>query len=878
MLSVSSFSTAKGHTAKGIRKYLVQYLARNNQPEHCRFFGKGAQTLGIYNAFRVKDFEKLLNGKSPDGEQLRKLPANGTQRFGDDFCFSLNKTYSIAYVLADETKQKEIISALQRCSEKSMRYLEQFALCSRGGEKVKADSLVVASFVHFDNRNGEPQLHTHNFVNNLSIGPDGKWGGLDPQEMHRHVKEAGAIFRAEMAKEMLNLGYDINTVIERGKHNQGKEEVWHKVAGVSKEVEEAFSSRRKEIIKAVDEFGCDAQTACLKTRKAKHSLNHEVDAIKERFEASMKENNLQIKHEDLCHARKGIARGLQFTGQELAEKLTTNEALFSEAGIVETLAKYRGLTVNFFEARELREQIEAFKSEAQIFRLDTPKRECYTTQHQKNLEEKMLVDSEKLAQRTNHKLALSQVVAVVETVERRSGLEFSREQLRIIDHATTKTGDYCVIEGKAGAGKTTLTKAIVECYRAEGRNVYGCSLSNSAAQLLGKETGLEASSIESLKARLDRGTVGFDAKSVLIVDEAGMVGSKDFAFLQGKILQAGGKLIAIGDNAQLQPILAGGGFMLSSRNAEKETINEIRRQAKEEDRELARKFYGQGGKQVVEEMEKRGQLSECDTEKEAIKRLVTDYLGNPSDSKLILASTRNETTRLNNEVREQLKIQGVISNERVYNVINEKNQCATLALGVGDEVLFTRKNDHLGVINGTRGRVLETDEGKIKVGVLKNDNSLSKAIEVDLSTYDDLTHGYATTIHKAQGQTRNNVFWFVSDNQMLDGNLALVAYTRYKETIGVYTTGDGKDALIDKIADFQYKQNAIDYRPAVETERAPEVQIELKAERVLDRLKDFRFPPRVEPVAPVREDASPSLRPNPFIRSAPTLKPRGRSM
>ena len=132
MLSVSSFSTAKGHTAKGIREYLVQYLARNNQPEHCRFFGKGAQTLGIYNAFRVKDFEKLLNGKSPDGEQLRKLSANGTQKFGDDFCFSLDKTLSITYILADKTRQKEIISALQRCSEKSMRYLEQFALCSRG--------------------------------------------------------------------------------------------------------------------------------------------------------------------------------------------------------------------------------------------------------------------------------------------------------------------------------------------------------------------------------------------------------------------------------------------------------------------------------------------------------------------------------------------------------------------------------------------------------------------------------------------------------------------------------------------------------------------------------------------------------------------------
>src|SRR5207244_3323705 len=134
------------------------------------------------------------------------------------------------------------------------------------------------------------------------------------------------------------------------------------------------------------------------------------------------------------------------------------------------------------------------------------------------------------------------------------------QQRRAATHVACETGRHAFVEGWAGTGKTTMLKAVGHAFCQAGLEVFGCCQSAAAAQNLARETGLPSRTIASLLLSLREGRAKLTAKTVLVLDEAGMVGSADFALLQDEALKAGAKLVAVGDPKQLQPIGAGGIF------------------------------------------------------------------------------------------------------------------------------------------------------------------------------------------------------------------------------------------------------------------------------------------------------------------------------
>jgi ATP-dependent exoDNAse (exonuclease V) alpha subunit len=145
-------------------------------------------------------------------------------------------------------------------------------------------------------------------------------------------------------------------------------------------------------------------------------------------------------------------------------------------------------------------------------------------------------------------------------------------------HIGCESGNHAFIEGWAGTGKTTMLKAVAKAYKGSGFKTVGCCQSAAAAQNLSRETGIPSKTIASLLISISSGRIKLGAQSILFLDEAGMVGSREFGLLQKAVVEAGAKLVCVGDPKQLQPIEAGGIFASLMRAHGKAEISNIQRQ------------------------------------------------------------------------------------------------------------------------------------------------------------------------------------------------------------------------------------------------------------------------------------------------------------
>ncbi|KIP98667.1 hypothetical protein RU07_22055, partial [Agrobacterium tumefaciens] len=132
-----------------------------------------------------------------------------------------------------------------------------------------------------------------------------------------------------------------------------------------------------------------------------------------------------------------------------------------------------------------------------------------------------------------------------------------------------------------GAGKTTMMKAAREAWEAAGYRVVGGALAGKAAEGLEKEAGIVSRTLSSWELRWNQGRNQLDDRCVFVLDEAGMVSSRQMALLVETVTKTGAKLVLVGDPQQLQPIEAGAAFRAIADRigyAELETIYRQRQQ------------------------------------------------------------------------------------------------------------------------------------------------------------------------------------------------------------------------------------------------------------------------------------------------------------
>ena len=209
-------------------------------PDKGKWFGKLAEELGLKGPVKKETFDLLASGYDPrTGAKLTERLRKGRNAFFDFTC-SAPKSVSIVGIVGGD---KRVVESHQRASGKAMEYLEK-AACVR--DRKGADVLTVkrsytgniaaAYFDHDSSRSLDCQLHRHFCVFNVTKGLDGKQMALDPRRMYDRSPTATEVYRNELAKGLLSIGYDLEQT------KSGFE-----IRGVPKDLIERFSKRKKQI-------------------------------------------------------------------------------------------------------------------------------------------------------------------------------------------------------------------------------------------------------------------------------------------------------------------------------------------------------------------------------------------------------------------------------------------------------------------------------------------------------------------------------------------------------------------------------------------------------------------------------------------------------
>lgn len=397
----------------------------------------------------------------------------------------------------------------------------------------------------------------------------------------------------------------------------------------------------------------------------------------------------------------------------------------------------------------------------------------YTTRELIRLEAEMARRSSWLAASASHGVSDKVLEA---TFARHSRL--SEEQRTAIEHVAGSARIAAVV-GRAGAGKTTMMKAAREAWELAGYRVVGGALAGKAAEGLEKEAGIVSRTLASWELRWQQGRDTLDARTVFVMDEAGMVASKQMAGFVEAVVRAGAKIVLVGDPEQLQPIEAGAAFRAIVDRIGYAELETIYRQREEWMRHASLDLARGNIEQGLLAYRTRGHVVGENLKSEAVESLISawnhDY--DPARSMLMLAHLRRDVRMLNMMARAKLVERGIVGEGHVFRTADGTRQ-----FDAGDQIVFLKNEGSLDVKNGMIGRVIEAAPNRIVAVVGEGDQR--RQVRVEQRFYNNLDHGYATTIHKSQGATVDRVKVLASLS--LDRHLTYVAMTRHREDLQVY--------------------------------------------------------------------------------------------
>ncbi|MGQ2943104.1 MAG: Ti-type conjugative transfer relaxase TraA [Blastomonas fulva] len=434
------------------------------------------------------------------------------------------------------------------------------------------------------------------------------------------------------------------------------------------------------------------------------------------------------------------------------------------------------------------------------------------------------------------------------------GLDLSAEQRGALEHVTSAKGVSNVI-GYAGTGKSAMLGVAREAWERAGYTVQGAALSGIAAEGLEHGSRIPSRTLASLEHQWAQGRELLTQKHILVIDEAGMLGTRQMERVVSHAQQQGAKVVMVGDPQQLQAIEAGAAFRAAAERHGAVEIASIRRQEIDWQREATRELATSRTGEALGRYEEAGHVHVAETREAARAALVNawdrDRRAKPDASRIILTHTNDEVRALNEAVREKVRASGDVGEDVTLKVERGARQFAD-----GDRVMFLKNERSLGVKNGSLGTVESVSALRMSV---KLDDG--KAVAFDLKDYAHLDHGYAATIHKAQGMTVDQVKLLATPG--MDSHGAYVALSRHRTQVDLHYGKDDfadRKALARTLSRERGKDMASDY--AQQPEKTAEVfrpQLEaragLKVSRsghLADLIKGASATPQREPVAQAR--------------------------
>ncbi len=691
-----------------------------------------AGLFGLKNGGIVweKKFYALCAGHSPDldGTSLVQNAGSEKRSPGFDMTFSADKSISALWAITPRAEDREKIERAvidaARCALDETVF--QHCATTRVGKagvdrRVETGDMLAATFLHRTSREGDPQLHVHATIfNAVKTHCDGKYRALHGYPLYSWKKAAGAAFRGHLAHIMQER---LGIAMER----HGPEGQYSRVREMDPELEQVWSKRRAAIVAAVAEhLGEEALSnpaqmaaATLATRSHKPEGGPTTEEDIERFLEEAAEVVDVEELRDRIHAA-GIE---ELTRERIEEihaeitaipgKLAQMEAIFNVPNIIEKLenalagavdreamGRWREVALGNAELVSLQYPEPGIEAQAgmahkRIFTTGDTLRAEHTLRH---------VSALSVSDRT-HAVEPGKVARLLEELASK-GKRFSAEQRKAIDHAAAESGRIALIEGAAGSGKSHVLGPLADLWRAEGRTVRALAVAWSVAVELASDIDAPPSAVHPFLRKVNKGAVDIGPDNVLVVDEAGMLSTRQTLQLVRLSERTGCKLVLVGDTRQQQPIEAGPGMRIVRDRVKGVRIDRIRRQKAtpedflrevdglpageameraaamtREDRAAARKRYtamnrerkAAGEKplrierpwqlgvsallrtgamhQAFTELHKRGRLALAEGKEDALLRLVAHWSAymaeNPEHDAVVMARTRADVRALN---------------------------------------------------------------------------------------------------------------------------------------------------------------------------------------------------------------------------------------
>lgn len=431
--------------------------------------------------------------------------------------------------------------------------------------------------------------------------------------------------------------------------------------------------------------------------------------------------------------------------------------------------------------------------------------ERFTTTSMLSAEEAMTRKAAALAG-TAHHVGKHDVEYAIRSAAAR-GLVLGGEQKQALEHVTKRPG-LSLIVGYAGAGKSAMLGVAREAWESAGYTVRGAALSGIAAENLEGGSGIASRTIASLEHSWARDRDRLTSRDVLVIDEAGMIGSRQLGRVLAEAAGAGAKVVMVGDVQQLQSIEAGAAFRLLAERHGAAEIGEVRRQTAQWMRDATRAFATGWTGEALGAYAQAGMVHAADTRDGAraalIERWDVERRAAPAASRIILTHTNKEVEMLNQAARQKLAEQGELGRDVAVQTERGERQFADR-----DRILFLKNERELGVKNGTLGTIEKAATDSLAVRL-----DDGRRVSVDLKSYAHVDHGYAATVHKTQGMTVDRTYVLATPG--LDAHATYVAMSRHRDGTAVHY---GRDDFADEgqlrrtLARERPKDMALDYEP-----------------------------------------------------------------
>jgi conjugative relaxase-like TrwC/TraI family protein len=861
--------------------------------------GKLAEEWGLRGDVTAEQFQRLTEGQHPiTGKQLVRYQTareytnergdrirTMEHRAGWDATFSAPKTVSLtALVGGDERVRKAHGASLDIALNELEKYVQARIGCNHPAETT--GKWVAAKFEHDSARPVDgyaaPQLHTHIVFFNLTEMENRETRALQPRELYRTQQYATAVYRAELAARLRELGYEI----ERGRSGQPE------IKGYSKEYIEASSPRRQQITAHLAEQGMRgagaAQIAAHRTRDAKTALR--AEAVLERHHKLAEQFGHQANH--VVQAAKERACELEQQRSPAAarsavtfskERNLEREAIADERELLSDALKRSMGQVTLAEIKSDLENRRAAGEFIEVGQRNGAPGRAFTTKEMLAYE-RDVVHAMLRGQNQQGEIASTVMRSEIET--KHSIL--SESQRRAVAQILSSRDQITALDGVAGAGKTTSLAAIREGAERGGYEVRGLAPTSRAAQKLG-EAGIESSTLQRHLVRGEHSDAG--RRHLYVLDESSLASTKQMhEFLHR--LNKDDRVLLVGDVRQHQGVEAGRPFeQLQEAGMQTAHLDEIVRQ-REPSLKYAVEQLARGDVQnAFAELQQQGRVHEIAGRQERMAAIAKAYVERSGET-LVVSPDNKSRRELNEAIHRELQSLGRVSRAEHRLTVLVSRQELTGAdrqwaaqYEVDDTVRYSRGSKAIGVGPGEYATVIGADEDQNRLTVEKLDGvqvnydprrvhgvsvykeevrdfsegdrvqftapyseqhisnrelgnvekigadgnlqirlDSGRNVQFDIRTHRHLDYGYAVTSHSSQGLTADCVLVHVDTEaayeNLINTRLAYVSVSRARDDAQIFT--NDATSLSEAFCREVSKASALEMTPSSDRNRSEE--------------------------------------------------------